>query len=60
MRRSISIQIVLFAAGVLLIGWQFHRNVTQSRELESIKAEAEAQKTELESLRAALAAEFIQ
>jgi hypothetical protein len=53
-RRFITIQIVLFAVGVVLIGWQFHRHLSQGQELASVEAQAQAQKEELESRRAAL------
>jgi hypothetical protein len=56
MRRSITIQTVLLAVGVLFIGWQFHRHVSQGRELASVEAQAQARKDELESRRAALEA----
>ncbi|HEX4265236.1 MAG TPA: hypothetical protein VH597_12940 [Verrucomicrobiae bacterium] len=54
MRRSI--QIVLLAVTGLLIAWQFHQHLAQSRELASAEAQAAAQRNELESRRAALAA----
>lgn len=54
MKRSI--QIVLLAVSGLLIAWQFHRHLSRSRELASAEAQAAAQRNELESQRAALAA----
>jgi hypothetical protein len=54
MKRSI--QILMLALGGLFIAWQFHEHLSQSRELASVKAQAAAQKDELESQRAALAA----
>jgi len=54
MRRSI--QIVLLAVSGLLVVWQFHRHLSQSQQLVSVEAQAAAQRNELESRRAALAA----
>ncbi len=54
MRRSI--QIVLLAVSGLLVVWQFHRHLSQNQQLVSVEAQAAAQRNELESRRAALAA----
>ena len=54
MKRSI--QILLLAVSGLLIVWQFHRHLSRSQELASAEAQAAAQRNELESQRAALAA----
>jgi hypothetical protein len=54
MRRSI--QILLLAVSGLVIAWQYHRHMSASQELASVEAQAAAQRTELESRRAALAA----
>lgn len=54
MRRSI--QILLLAVSGLLIAWQFHRQLSQSQQLAAVEAQAAAQRIELESRRAALAA----
>ena len=54
MRRSI--QILLLALSGLLIAWQYHQHLSQRQELASAEAEAAAQRNELESQRAALAA----
>ncbi len=54
MRRSI--QIVVLAVSGLLVVWQFQRHLSQSRALASAEALAAAQRNELESRRAALAA----
>src|SRR6516164_8060739 len=56
MRRSILFQIVLLAVGGLFIAWQFHRHLSQGQELASVEAQAQVQKDELESRRAALEA----
>jgi hypothetical protein len=56
MRRSIIIQTLLVAAGGLLIAWQFHQHLSQSQALAALEAQVAAQKNELESRRAALAA----
>jgi len=54
MRRSI--QIVPLAVSGLLIAWQFHQHLSQGKELASVEAQVAAQRNELESRRAALAA----
>ena len=54
MRRSI--QILLLAVSGLLSAWQYHRHLSQSQELATVEAKVAAQRIELESRRAALAA----
>ena len=54
MRRLI--QILLLAVSGLLIAWQYHRHLSQSQELALVEAQAAAQRTELETRSAALAA----
>jgi hypothetical protein len=56
MRRSIIIQTLLVAVGGLIMAWQLHQHLSQGRALASIEAQAAAQKNELESRHAALAA----
>src|ERR1051326_2288890 len=55
MKLSREIQFALLAAGVVLVGWECWRHVSQGRELTSIEARVRAGEQELETRRAALA-----